>query len=270
MIPAISTDCNYKDQSVPGLFPQNSIYNNNSDMISYKRSDRVDISGNAMNLFLRSCDSRDCNVIWQKQDTEFKFNYSENSSLKISGNGAAYNNKIDLDVSAEFTFQSGKTGKNGSARFYKAALSFHLSVQKNLSVNPFEKKEDILSLVRRVVNTVVKVVLDKDKDLAGIIFDPDDFKELAALDHGAFLKKFQAIIQSIIISSKVLHVIKGEKQGEQILITPKRNKSAGVKIDFSEAIVKDISFKIEDISIENTAYKRPPADKQVKNENNGV
>ena len=246
MTPLISADYNYSQPFISDLYQKNNPVPVNNIPASQTGSDIVDISGKARDLFLRKCEEG-CEVEWQKQDAEFEFNYSENYNLRITGSGITYNDSYELDVKAEFTFQSGTAGHGVQAKFFKASLSFHVSVNRNLSVNPFEKKEDILSLVRRVVNTVIRTVLDKDKDLAGIIFDPEDYKELAALQHGAFLKKFEAVIQSIIISTKVLHMIKGEKQGDQILILPKRAKSGGVNIEYSEAKAWDFSLKIEEV-----------------------
>jgi len=247
MIPLISADCNYKEPFIPDFILHKPSIQNNNNSISDTGKDRVNISEKAMKLFIQDCDNKDCEFKWIKQNAEFEFNYSENSLLRINGNGVTYQDSFELDVNAEFTFQSGTAGDNASVRFFKATLCFHVSVKRNLSVNPYEKKEDILSLVRRVVNTVLRTVLDKDKDLAGIIFDPEDYKELAALEHGTFLKKFEAIIQAIIINTKVLHMIKGEKQGEQVFILPKRAKSHRVRIEFSEAVARDFEFKIEEI-----------------------
>ena len=211
--------------------------------IRIRSGDRLSLSNDLMNLSRTGLDADRSFIIQTESRIDFQLVYvrSEFQTATASGWYETERNKMRASMSFEFQ-QILVTDEGMESRIFELKIEFTASEFKSTSIMSFEEKEDILDLVRRLIESLRDVVKDDEKILSGVIFDFDDYRDVANVDEGRLLKTLESLVRMIILHTRFLTAIKGEKDMESVILHPERRSTARVVI--KEEKLKGMNFNI--------------------------
>lgn len=178
----------------------------------------------------------------------FNLEFGAGALNRVTASGVYAAESQELDLTLRFDLPRPADGNGGTpATTLQVQLRLHASVNRSAVSERSEQKEDIVSLVRRVANAMLEVARSDDQRLAGVIFDADDLAELTALDGGRTLMTLMQLIQQIIDYSyrlKALHADGPGDRVEDVILTPQRRITQGVKTEYNETRRLDVALEI--------------------------
>jgi hypothetical protein len=195
---------------------------------------------------------------------QFRLNFASQHVKQLSAEGSFEAERGELSLSVSFTFQRQVT-RNGrqEVHTFQAQLKLRASNVQSVTARPFEEKEDIGLLLRRLVDDIMDIAWRDNTRLAGVVFDHEDWMELAAVDRGRTLNALAALIQMVIAYTHQLKAMKEGKRVQDITLTPQRQKTAGVRVHQEATIISEFSLEV-------TLIPPAPFSQREKGENAGV
>lgn len=211
--------------------------------------DTVEISPQVALLSRAGLDIANSKIEFLDSRMDFNLEFKSSAFERLSANGYYAEERKELNLSLNFVFQKVEV-VDGQAhkRIFEANLSFRASEVNTMSVSPFGKKEDIMQLVRRLIDGIADVARDDTKKLGGVILDPEDFKEIAAIDHGRLAKKLHLLAQWVMLYTNIIKTMKEGKEAEIVSLHPDRKKYSGIKIQETSMTINDFHLEIKDIT----------------------
>lgn len=211
--------------------------------------DTAEISSEASIFFQMGLDSANSDVKILDSRTDFNLEFKSSAFEKLTANGYYAEEKKELNLSLSYTFQKEEiVDGQAHSRIFEAKLSFHASTTNVLSSSAYEKKEDIMKLVWRLLNEISDISQDDDKKLGGVILDQEDFKEIVAMDDGKLAKSLYALIQMVTLYTNIMKRMEEKKNTGTVFLHPQREKYSGLKIQKKFNTIKDFHLEIKDIT----------------------
>jgi hypothetical protein len=250
---------NYRVNRHPSLIP-----NDNCSVIDNPCRDRLSLSDDLKNLSRTGLDADRSFLVQTESRIDFQLAYIRGAFQTATASGwySEEQNVMHASMSLEFQ-QTVVTDEGMESRIFELKIEFTAVEFKSISMTSFEEKEDILDLVRRLIEALRDVVKDDEKILSGVIFDFDDYRDVVNVDEGRLLKTLESLVRMIVLYTRLLAAIKGEKDTESVVLHPERRSTSGVLIEEKE--LNGMNFKItvrECISEQNVIT---PNDESPKN-----
>jgi len=231
----------------PKSTKQKSDLKDNSQSTSIK--DKVDLSEIAKKINSFDIDYK--NAIFSKQSSgfNFNFNFNESSDLKINTSGIFSSKRKSIELNLNFVFER-EVMINGSMqkKKFEANINFTSVLEENLSVSPYNKKEDIVKFIQRVVDEVLEVAFEDDLALKGVVLDKKDLEEIEELEDGKIAKLLVTVVNLAIMVGKIKKQIKEDEKIEDVILAPKRKEEEGLEVNKSKIKIENFSVSINEIS----------------------
>lgn len=187
---------------------------------------------------------------------EFHLEYESHKAEYLTADGYYSSERQELSLSLNFAWEEQHIV---DGRIETRSFEFNLSLKaesvKTTSVQPFQKKEDIMHFVRRLLNDLRKIHQSDDKKLAGVHLDHEDFKELSAIDNGRLLKEVMAMVQMMIMHAQLKDAMEKEEKSP-ITLYPEREKFEGVIEESKEMSLSDFQLEYREIKAEYLNQER--------------
>jgi len=221
----------------------------NSNSLTINPSDEVTISPALKYLLSQGVNVNESEASILNSITNFNLIFEAKNKEQLTADGYFSEKSRSMDLSFTYTFQR-ELINNGVKEMHTFQADFSLKLQNidNKSIKPFEKKEDIMDFVRRLVKEIMEIAKDKDKLLGGVIFDQEDLEELSKIENGKLMQQIQELIATIIIVAKMQAMMEQNKDQELVLLQPQREKTSGIDINIEKNNISDFSLSIKDIT----------------------
>jgi hypothetical protein len=212
-----------------------------------QQSDWIDIADPSALLSRSGLNVSESSAVRCAFGFNFRLAFEAEAFSRLSAQGYFSFEKKEIHLSLRGFVEETVEGEESQKRFIEFQLSCSVLHAESISISKFEKKENIMELVRRLLYDLVDVACDDDKKLAGVILDFKDFRELSAVDGGRLLEKVEALIRMIIVSAHVLNEVKGAKDRDEVVLYPKRIKACGPVAEKRKLSNTDFSMKIRNV-----------------------
>ncbi len=198
------------------------------------------LSGEGLNLSTSTAELTELSMSFG-----LEFTSSSVEHLSVAG---YYSEETDsLNLSWHFTFQKEvKVGDHTKLRTFEADLSVSISQVDTRSVTPYVHKEDIMSLVRRLLDDIQELAADDNKILGGVVLDYEDFREIFALDDGKLAHNLMALINLTILLARLRQMLDGSK--ETVILHPERAKTEGLEVTESSMRLENVQLEIRAVT----------------------
>jgi hypothetical protein len=139
---------------------------------------------------------------------------------------------------------------NGRAevRTYEADLRVNVTQVSRKTVSAYVQKEDIMSLVRRLMEGIHEIAADDSKALGGVVLDYSDFREIFAIDNGRLAHDLMALIELTIMLARLRQILEGDM--EEVVLAPQREETRGLVVTESNMRVESFQLEIRDVTAE--------------------
>ncbi|MDD5529308.1 MAG: hypothetical protein PHX21_04685 [bacterium] len=239
------------NSTLPYSYKESAATNNqqSSNSVTINPSDGVTISPALKYLLSQGVNINESEASILNSITNFHLIFEAKNKEQLTADGYFSEKTKSMDLSFTYTFQQ-EISNNGVKEMHTFQADFSLKLQNidNKSIKPFEKKEDIMDFVRRLVKEIMEIAKDKDKLLGGVIFDQEDLEELSKIENGKLMQKIQELIATIIIVARMQAMMEQNKDQELVLLQTKREKTSSIDISIEKSNISDFSLTIKDIT----------------------
>ncbi|UCH62230.1 MAG: hypothetical protein JSU77_10540 [Fidelibacterota bacterium] len=214
------------------------------------RGDAVstDLSPGAVLLSEEGLDFGASSVETLSGNMDFNLEFTSSSVERLSVSGYYSEETGTLNLSWHFTFQK-EVVVEGRAelRTFEADLQVSVSQVNHKTVTPYVRKEDIMSLVRRILRDIEETVADDDKVLGGVVLDYKDFRELFALENGKLIHDLMALIELTVILARLRQKLEGDE--EVVILAPEREETRGISVTETSMRMESFHLEVRDVTI---------------------
>jgi hypothetical protein len=209
----------------------------------------ADISPIALLLSEEGLDFESSSIDRDSAATHFNLEFTSHSMERVTASGYYSEETKSLDITWHVTYQR-EVEVDGSTqqRTYEAEIRVHLSKVETVDVSTYVQKEDILSLVRRLLQGLNEIIADEDKVLGGVVLNFADIQELFAIDDGRLAHDLMALIELTIMLSRLRHMLEGDE--DVVFLAPERGETRGVNVHEVESVVESFQLEIRDVTAE--------------------
>ncbi|MCK4578405.1 MAG: hypothetical protein KAU50_06425, partial [Candidatus Marinimicrobia bacterium] len=179
----------------------------------------------------------------------FQLAYSASESEQLSASGSYSTQTQTLSLDLRMMFQTEEAVEDGTKiHHFEANLQVELSQIQGHSIQPYVKKEDIVSFVRRLLEKISELVADDGQDLAGVVLDLEDFQDIVALDNGKLAELLSNLIQMVVTQAQMKRILDGGE--EPVLLAPQREAISGVETYNYLRQVRRFRFTVKEVTEE--------------------
>ena len=188
--------------------------------------------------------------IIQDSSVAFSFNYQDTFIQHIQANGFWSSEKQSLSFDLSFEINecelAGNQNRNRTIRF-----DMHISVDK-FSMNQLETgsvKESIQDFVYRIAKLIAQYAADKDHEIAGLILNFKDARNIYYIDEGKTLQLIHAAISLIYMTNQIL-----DRNKEDVVLYVPRKEEPYVLLKRREE--SNLQFSVQTQVIETTDQQK--------------
>ncbi len=210
----------------------------------------VDLSPTAVLLSEEGLDFSTSSVEALSLGMDFRLEFTSGSVEKLTASGSYSEETRSLHMSWHFTFQKEVAVEGGTElRTFEADLQVSISQVDRKTVTRFSHKEDIIALVRRLMEDIQEIAADDKRILGGVVLDYHDFRELFALDHGKMARDLLALIELTITLARLKQML-GEQPKEAVILRPERRETEGMTVSEESMTVEHFRLQIRHVTVE--------------------
>ena len=221
----------------------------------------ADLSPWAVLLSEEGLDFSASSVVTQSESMDFTLEFTSSSVERLSVSGYYSEETGSLNLSWRFTFQQEVSVEGGTElRTFEADIQINISQVNRNTVTPYVRKEDIMSLLRRLFRDIEKIAADENKTLGGVILDYKDFREIFALDNGKLAHDLMALIELTVILARLRQILDSKK--EVVVLAPEREETRGVTVTETSMSMESFHLEVRGVTTPTTAAEAgelPPA-----------
>ncbi len=210
------------------------------------KNDTVEFNPVLKNLALLDFSNSSISGEGQFSNFNFLFKSVKNEKLSLDGYYSEKENIFNFSLKYRFIKEVNDSGVK-SMKTFEATLDFNSSYKDILSINKGEQKEDILSFVGRIINTIIKSAGDDKKVISGIIFKDEDLKEITEIGDKKILSEIFNLIQTIYSNQKIKEQLQNSKKKEEVILKPEREKSETIDITKESKKNNSVSLSIKEV-----------------------
>ena len=202
----------------------------------------ADLSPWAVLLSEEGLDFSASSLVTQSESMDFNLEFTSSSVERLSVSGYYSEETGSLNLSWRFTFQQEVSVEGGTKlRTFEADIQVNISQVNRKTVTPYVRKEDIMSLLRRLFRDIEKIAAEENKTLGGVVLDYKDFREIFALDNGKLAHDLMALIELTVILARLRRKLEGDE--EVVILAPEREEIRGITV--TETSMRMESFHLE-------------------------
>lgn len=207
----------------------------------------ADLSPWAVLLSEEGLDFSASSVVTQSESMDFTLEFTSSSVERLSVSGYYSEETESLNLSWRFTFQQEVSVEGRTElRTFEADIQVNISQVNRKTVTPYVRKEDIMSLLRRLFRDIEKIAADENKTLGGVVLDYKDFREIFALDNGKLAHDLMALIELTVILARLRQMLDSKK--EVVVLAPEREETRGVTVTETSMRMESFHLEIRDIT----------------------
>ena len=182
-----------------------------------------------------------------QEQFSFQLDYSSEKFTSLSAQGLYARSSRELNLSFSYSFQQ-EVMVDGKSymKSFEANFSFTARHVEETSISPYSKKEDIMDLVNRMLESIRDISKDDDKKLIGVLLDKEDVRDLAAVEDGKLLKEIESLVRMVILHSRMMEFMKGESEGDGGVLYPKRQVEEGIDMEHQEMSIENFQMEIKE------------------------
>ena len=178
---------------------------------------------------------------------DFNLEFTSSSVERLSVSGYYSEETGWLNLSWRFTFQQEVSVEGGTElRTFEADIQVNISQVNRKTVTPYVRKEDIMSLVRRLFRDIEKIAADENKTLGDVVLDYKDFREIFTLDNGKLAHDLMALIELTVILARLRQMLDSKK--DVVVLAPDRKETRGVSVTETSMRMESFHLEIRDIT----------------------
>jgi hypothetical protein len=220
----------------------------------------ADLSLPAILLSEEGLDFQTSSIEKSLERLDFHLEFNSGTVEHLSASGYYSEETKSLDITWSLSFQ-GEVEVDGRTELhtFEAKIQMHVDQVVQQSVSSYVQKEDILSLVRRLLQDLHEIAMDEDQALGGVVLEYADFQELFAVDNGRLAHDLMALIELTIMLARLRQMLDGNV--EEVILSPEREETRGVLANEVNMVVESFQLEIRDVTAElsTTAAESQPA-----------
>ena len=211
----------------------------------------ADLTPAAVRLSEENLDFARSSVTTTSTELEFKLEFTSSSLERLSAEGYYAEASQSLSLALRYTFEREITIEaRTQLRTFEASLDIQVSRLQYSAASALTRKEDIMALVRRLLNDISRVAANDGKGLDGVVIDRDDFLDIAAVDSGRLANKLEALIQLTVMLAHLKQLL-DDKTADGAILTPQREEIRGVQVVELQERLESFQLVIRDITAES-------------------
>ncbi len=222
-----------------------SLYNQNRQLNHPKLlKDTQEISTVAEAVQKTGLDPMTSSRYFSESEMKFNFNYQDAKVMNINASGifAMQSRTMEMNFSFEVR-ESDLNPESQSNRIFKFNMQISMQQTEMQQLNINKNKESLPDFLMRIAKIISKYAVDKDKEIAALILDKEDVKDMIALDGGKILKDIHAAINILYVTNQILN-----KDKEDVAVYVQRKKETLVEYQGLKSSQFNISFSVEEIT----------------------
>lgn len=178
---------------------------------------------------------------------DFNLEFTSSSVERLSVSGYYSEETESLNLSWRFTFQQEVSVEGRTElRTFGADIQVNISQVNSKNVTTYARKEDIMSLLRRLFRDIEKIAADENKTLGSVVLDYKDFREIFALDNGKLAHDLMALIELTVILARLRQMLDSKK--EVVVLAPEREETRGVTVTETSMRIESFHLEIRDVT----------------------
>ena len=211
----------------------------------------ADLTPAAVRLSEENLDFARSSATTTSTELEFKLEFTSSSLERLSAEGYYAEASQSLSLALRYTFEREITIEARTrVRTFEASLDIQVSRLQYSAASALTRKEDIMALVRRLLNDISRVAANDGKGLDGVVIDRDDFLDIAAVDSGRLANKLEALIQLTVMLAHLKQLL-DDKTADGAILTPQREEIRGVQVVELQERLESFQLVIRDITAES-------------------
>jgi hypothetical protein len=182
---------------------------------------------------------------------DFNLEFSSSSVERLSASGYYLEESETMHLAWQVRYQREEiVDGRAELRTYEANLRASVTQVSRTTVSSYVQKEDIMSLVRRLMEDIHKIAADDSKALGGVVLDYSDFREIFAIDNGRLAHDLMALIELTIMLARLRQMLEGDSDAEDVILAPQREETKGTVVTQSSMRVESFQLEIRDVTAE--------------------
>ncbi|MFC1746919.1 hypothetical protein ACFLZR_01125 [Candidatus Neomarinimicrobiota bacterium] len=197
----------------------------------------AELSPAARQLAAAGVDVTNSRTVITGEKATFQLSFTARSTERLTAEGNYRAEEGTLSLSYTYRFQQ-VVVENGQerARSFEVRLNLQVDHISETKAEPTHEQEDILALVRRLLEDISRLVADDEHDLGGVILNREDLLDLMSIDDGRIAKKLEALIQMTVALARLRAQLKGDR--ELVVLWPQRKEEEGIRV---ESFTRDLT-----------------------------
>ncbi|UCH10612.1 MAG: hypothetical protein JSU61_01580, partial [Fidelibacterota bacterium] len=157
---------------------------------------------------------------------DFNLEFSSSSVERLSASGYYLEESETMHVAWQVRYQREEiVDGRAELRTYEADLRVNVTQVSRTTVSSYVQKEDIMSLVRSLMEDIHEIAADDSKALGAVVLDYSDFREIFAIDNGRLAHDLMALIELTIMLARLRQMLEGDM--EVAVLAPQREETKG-------------------------------------------
>jgi hypothetical protein len=180
-------------------------------------------------------------------DFQLEFNSQRTETLSATGYYSEETQEIQMSLSFRYQEEVIVDGRK-ETHWFEANLNVKASQVRQTSVSVSEEKEDILKVVRRIVEHIGEARDRKNTRLAGVVFDHEDFMDLVMVDGGRAANMLAGLVSMVVNYSYFLKRMEEGEDIQDVVLFAKRGHNLRIDRETNKMAFQEVSLSITDIT----------------------
>lgn len=176
----------------------------------------------------------------------FNLTFSNKQTEKLTAQGRFDRITRDLDLQLQYTFNGVDTNSHPPVKkSFTVQIRISMTEVRSKAFSPFVKKEDILSMVRRVLGELQAVAGRSGATFTGATFKLEDLEALYKVDNGKLARALEELINLIMLMARLKELNDGDKP--DVVLRPGRNEVSGAKVTEEYEKISSLQISVQEI-----------------------
>lgn len=178
----------------------------------------------------------------------FNLTFSNKQSEKLTAQGRFDRITRDLDLQLQYTFHGvDKNSRPPVRKSFTVQIRISMTEVRNKAFSPFVKKEDILSMVRRVLGELQAVTGRAGATFTGATFKSKDLEALYNVDNGKLARALEELIHLIMLMARLKEL--NDSDNADVVLRPGYNEVSvsGAEVTEDREKISSLQISVQEI-----------------------
>jgi len=176
----------------------------------------------------------------------FNLTFSNKQSEKLTAQGRFDRITRELDLQLQYTFHGvDKNSHPPVKKSFTVQLRISMTEVRSKAFSPFVKKEDILSMVRRVLGELQAVAGRGGATFTGATFKSEDLAALYNVDNGKLARALEELIHLIMLMARLKELI--DSDNADVVLRPDYNEVSGAEVTEDREKISSLQISVQEI-----------------------